>query len=72
MFIFLSGNLSDGFVAIGPYETWDDAVNVHGKAEDRMMELISPRKDKCSPYTSLREKEVKEINFSNDCFLYGV
>jgi len=39
MFIFMAGNLSDGYVAFGPYETFGDAAEINEWQEGWIMEL---------------------------------
>ena len=44
MFIFLAGNISDGFKAYGPYSTFDDVCEFHDMNEGWVMELSYPDK----------------------------
>jgi hypothetical protein len=39
MFVFLAGNLSDGYDAFGPYETFGEAFDVNEWREGWVMEL---------------------------------
>jgi hypothetical protein len=39
MYIFLSGNISDGFIAYGPYLTLDEACDRHDGVEGWVMKL---------------------------------
>jgi hypothetical protein len=39
MFIFLSGNLSDGYAAFGPYETFGEAATINEWQDGWVMEL---------------------------------
>lgn len=39
MFIFLAGNLSDGFRAFGPYMSFDEACWAHDGQEGWVMEV---------------------------------
>jgi hypothetical protein len=41
--IFLKGNISEGFMAYGPYEDMDEADNAHMSEEGWLMTLI-PKK----------------------------
>jgi hypothetical protein len=42
LFIWLSGNLSDGFTAVGPYQSLDDVCEAHDCDEGWLMVLESP------------------------------
>jgi hypothetical protein len=41
MFIVMAGNLSEGYVAYGPYATFDDAANAHVYEECWIMEVTN-------------------------------
>lgn len=47
MIIFLKGNLSDGFVAFGPYSDFDVCAETHNLEEGWMMELKKQDFGKC-------------------------
>jgi len=39
MYIMLEGNLTEGFKAYGPYESFDDAADFHSHCEGWIMEM---------------------------------
>jgi|LakMenE18May11ns_1017448.scaffolds.fasta_scaffold9903849_6 hypothetical protein len=42
LFIWLGGNLSDGFTAVGPYQSFDDVCEAHDCDEGWLMVLEPP------------------------------
>ena len=40
-FIFMAGNLSDGYVAFGPYDAFDDAADAHEWQDGWIMDVQS-------------------------------
>ena len=42
MVVFLTGNLSDGFTAYGPYEEWEDAFADNEGVDGWGMEMVPP------------------------------
>ena len=39
MYVMLEGNLTEGFKAYGPYESFDDAADAHDCCEGWIMEM---------------------------------
>jgi len=39
MFIMMEGNLTEGYKAYGPYESFDDAADAHACCEGWIMEM---------------------------------
>ena len=44
LFIWLGGNLSDGFTAVGPYQSFDDVCEAHDCDEGWLMVLEPPKR----------------------------
>jgi len=42
-YIFLRGNVSEGFTAVGPYEDMDEAASAHDLEEGWLMSLLPPK-----------------------------
>jgi hypothetical protein len=48
MFVFIAGNLSDGYGAFGPYESFDEACELNNWREGWIMEM---QQDGASTFT---------------------
>jgi len=45
MYVMLEGNLTEGFKAYGPYESFDDAADAHDGCEGWIMEAEGKEHD---------------------------
>ena len=57
----LEGNLTEGFVAYGPYESFDIAAHAHEFCEGWLMEMRSTKESEHDKYVPMGRK--KPLNF---------
>ena len=58
-YIMLEGNLTEGFVAYGPYESFDVAADAHEFCEGWVMEMRPPQESEHDKYVPMGRKKLQ-------------